>query len=101
MIAECCGGRFSGSVDSLSVAEEFWGGDEQDGGGVPGSATFPYLKRAERWCVSLCIKGSQGIHYALKDKALAALVIEDKKRQYAAAEKHLEDVLQSALATSE
>ncbi|KAK3025072.1 hypothetical protein RJ639_044876 [Escallonia herrerae] len=35
------------------------------------------------------------------DKALAALAIEDKKRQYAAAEKHLEDVLQSALATSE
>lgn len=35
------------------------------------------------------------------DKALAALAIEDKKRQYAAAEKHLEDVLHSALATSE
>lgn len=35
------------------------------------------------------------------DKALAALAIEDKKRQYAAAEKYLEDVLQSALATSE
>ncbi|XP_034703359.1 AUGMIN subunit 1-like isoform X1 [Vitis riparia] len=35
------------------------------------------------------------------DKALAALAIEDKKRQYAAAEKRLEDVLQSALATSE
>lgn len=35
------------------------------------------------------------------DKALAALAIEDKKRQYAAAEKHLEDVLQSALASSE
>lgn len=33
------------------------------------------------------------------DKALAALAIEDKKRQYAAAEKYLEDVLQSALAT--
>ncbi|KAK6913714.1 hypothetical protein RJ641_021035, partial [Dillenia turbinata] len=31
------------------------------------------------------------------DKALAALAIEDKKRQYAAAEKYLEDVLQSAL----
>ncbi|CAI8597730.1 unnamed protein product [Vicia faba] len=31
------------------------------------------------------------------DKALAALAIEDKKRQYAAAEKHLEDVLQTAL----
>ncbi|PNX97335.1 HAUS augmin-like protein complex subunit 1-like protein, partial [Trifolium pratense] len=30
------------------------------------------------------------------DKALAALAIEDKKRQYAAAEKHLEDVLQTA-----
>ncbi|KAK1390531.1 AUGMIN subunit 1 [Heracleum sosnowskyi] len=35
------------------------------------------------------------------DKALAALAIEDKKRQYAAAEKYLEDVLQSALSTSE
>ncbi|CAL0315219.1 unnamed protein product [Lupinus luteus] len=34
------------------------------------------------------------------DKALAALAIEDKKRQYAAAEKYLEDVLQSALANS-
>ncbi|VAI87567.1 unnamed protein product [Triticum turgidum subsp. durum] len=33
------------------------------------------------------------------DKALAALAIEDKKRQYAAAEKYLEDVLQSALTT--
>ncbi|XP_030528199.1 AUGMIN subunit 1 [Rhodamnia argentea] len=35
------------------------------------------------------------------DKALAALAIEDKKRQYAAAEKYLEDVLHSALSTSE
>ncbi|TYG94343.1 hypothetical protein ES288_A11G181500v1 [Gossypium darwinii] len=35
------------------------------------------------------------------DKALGALAIEDKKRQYAAAEKYLEDVLQSALATSD
>ncbi|KAK4485501.1 hypothetical protein RD792_008143 [Penstemon davidsonii] len=35
------------------------------------------------------------------DKALAALAIEDKKLQYAAAEKHLEDVLQSAFASSE
>ncbi|KAJ0091154.1 AUGMIN subunit 1 [Pistacia vera] len=35
------------------------------------------------------------------DKALAALAIEDKKRQYAAAEKYLEDVLQSALATND
>ncbi|KAG4120853.1 hypothetical protein ERO13_D11G169000v2 [Gossypium hirsutum] len=35
------------------------------------------------------------------DKALAALAIEDKKMQYAAAEKYLEDVLQSALATSD
>ncbi|KAG8086994.1 hypothetical protein GUJ93_ZPchr0010g8327 [Zizania palustris] len=33
------------------------------------------------------------------DKALAALAIEDKKRQYAAAEKYLEEVLQSALTT--
>ncbi|KAL8460006.1 hypothetical protein ACS0TY_031787 [Phlomoides rotata] len=33
--------------------------------------------------------------------ALAALAIEDKKRQYDAAEKYLEDVLQSALASSE
>lgn len=37
----------------------------------------------------------------VQDKALAALAIEDKKRQYAAAEKYLEDVLQSALATSD
>ncbi|KAJ4835752.1 AUGMIN subunit 1 [Turnera subulata] len=35
------------------------------------------------------------------DKALAALAIEDKKRQYAAAEKYLEDILHSALATSD
>ncbi|GMP82854.1 hypothetical protein CsSME_00036984 [Camellia sinensis var. sinensis] len=35
------------------------------------------------------------------DKPLAALAIEDKKRQYAAAEKCLEDVLQSALSTTE
>ncbi|CAM8912646.1 unnamed protein product [Rhodiola kirilowii] len=35
------------------------------------------------------------------DKALAALAIEDKKRQYAEAEKYLEDVLQSALAAPE
>ncbi|OMO57236.1 HAUS augmin-like complex subunit 1 [Corchorus capsularis] len=35
------------------------------------------------------------------DKALAALAIEDKRRQYAAAEKYLEDVLQTALATSD
>jgi len=35
-----------------------------------------------------------------QDKALAALAIEDKRRQYAAAEKYLEDVLQSALTTT-
>ncbi|XP_039141816.1 AUGMIN subunit 1 isoform X1 [Dioscorea cayenensis subsp. rotundata] len=35
------------------------------------------------------------------DKALAALAIEEKKRQYAAAEKYLEDVLHSALTTPE
>ncbi|KAI3904414.1 hypothetical protein MKW98_014594 [Papaver atlanticum] len=35
------------------------------------------------------------------DKALAALAIEEKRRQYAAAEKYLEEVLHSALATSE
>ncbi|XP_019059318.1 PREDICTED: AUGMIN subunit 1 isoform X2 [Tarenaya hassleriana] len=35
------------------------------------------------------------------DKALAALAIEDKKRQFAAAEKYLEEVLQSALATGD
>ncbi|KAI4341234.1 hypothetical protein MLD38_025982 [Melastoma candidum] len=35
------------------------------------------------------------------DKALAALAIEDKKRQYMAAEKYFEDVLQSALATTD
>ncbi|XP_047315360.1 AUGMIN subunit 1 [Impatiens glandulifera] len=33
------------------------------------------------------------------DKALAALAIEDKKRQYAAADKYLEDLLSSTLAT--
>lgn len=33
------------------------------------------------------------------DKALAALAIEDKKRQYAAANKYLDDLLSSALAT--
>ncbi|RWR91449.1 HAUS augmin-like protein complex subunit 1 [Cinnamomum micranthum f. kanehirae] len=35
------------------------------------------------------------------DKALAALAIEDKRRQYAAAEKYLEEVLHSALDTAE
>ncbi|XP_057486596.1 AUGMIN subunit 1-like [Actinidia eriantha] len=35
------------------------------------------------------------------DKDLAALAIEDKEREYAATEKCLEDVLQSALATTE
>ncbi|XP_020583948.1 AUGMIN subunit 1 [Phalaenopsis equestris] len=35
------------------------------------------------------------------DKALAALAIEDKKRQYAAAEKYLEEVLHSALTVPE
>ncbi|KAF5206686.1 Augmin subunit [Thalictrum thalictroides] len=35
------------------------------------------------------------------DKALAALAIEEKRRQYTAAEKYLEDVLHSALATTE
>ncbi|KAG1326900.1 AUGMIN subunit 1 [Cocos nucifera] len=35
------------------------------------------------------------------DKALAALAIEDRKRQYAAAEKYLEEVLHSALTTPE
>lgn len=39
--------------------------------------------------------------FFIQDKALAALAIEDKKRQYAAAEKYLEDVLHSALSTSE
>ncbi|XP_020884809.1 AUGMIN subunit 1 isoform X1 [Arabidopsis lyrata subsp. lyrata] len=34
------------------------------------------------------------------DKALAALAIEDKKRQFAASEKYLEEVLQSALETN-
>lgn len=37
----------------------------------------------------------------LQDKALAALAIEDKRRQYAAAEKYLEEVLHSALTTTE
>ncbi|XP_074578702.1 AUGMIN subunit 1-like [Curcuma longa] len=35
------------------------------------------------------------------DKTLASLAIEDKKRQYAAAEKYLEEVLQSALTAAE
>ncbi|KAL5703149.1 AUGMIN subunit 1 [Ranunculus cassubicifolius] len=35
------------------------------------------------------------------DKALAALAIEDKRRQYAEAEKYLEEVLHSALETTE
>ncbi|XP_042516654.1 AUGMIN subunit 1 [Macadamia integrifolia] len=35
------------------------------------------------------------------DKTLAALAIEDKRRQYAAAEKYLEEVLHSALSTTE
>ncbi|XP_031482360.1 AUGMIN subunit 1 isoform X1 [Nymphaea colorata] len=35
------------------------------------------------------------------DKALAALAIEDKRRQYSAAEKYLEEVLQSALNPTE
>ena len=33
----------------------------------------------------------------VQDKALAALAIEDKNRQYADAEKYLDDVLRSAL----
>lgn len=37
----------------------------------------------------------------LQDKALATLAIEDKKRQYADAEKYLEDVLHSALTTTD
>lgn len=37
----------------------------------------------------------------VQDKALAALAIEDKKRQYAAAEKYLEDVLHSALSSTD
>jgi hypothetical protein len=45
-------------------------------------------------CLFLPISGNCN-----QDKALAALAIEDKKRQYAAAEKYLEDVLQSALTT--
>ncbi|XP_021744585.1 AUGMIN subunit 1-like [Chenopodium quinoa] len=35
------------------------------------------------------------------DKALASLAIEDKRRQFAAAEKYLEEVLQSALSTTD
>ncbi|KAI3883417.1 hypothetical protein MKX03_031882 [Papaver bracteatum] len=35
------------------------------------------------------------------DKALAALAIEEKRKQYAAAEKYLEEVRHSALAMSE
>ena len=37
----------------------------------------------------------------MQDKALAALAIEDKRRQYAGAEKYLEEVLPSALDTAE
>ena len=36
-----------------------------------------------------------------QDKALAALTVERKKREYADAEKRLEDVLRSALSPSE
>ena len=36
--------------------------------------------------------------YFLQDRALADLAIEDKKRQFDAAEKYFDDVLQSALA---
>lgn len=35
--------------------------------------------------------------FFVKDKALAALAVEEKKMQFAAAEKHLEEVLQSAI----
>ncbi|CAH9086181.1 unnamed protein product [Cuscuta epithymum] len=35
------------------------------------------------------------------DKALAALAIEEKKRQYTDAEKYLDDILQSALGSSD
>uniref|UniRef100_A0A453RTM1 Uncharacterized protein n=1 Tax=Aegilops tauschii subsp. strangulata TaxID=200361 RepID=A0A453RTM1_AEGTS len=56
------------------------------------------------WQTKLVMMDSKERQYILqvsnyKDKALAALAIEDKKRQYAAAEKYLEDVLQSALTT--
>ena len=37
----------------------------------------------------------------MQDKDLAALAIEDKRRQYTAAEKYLEEVLHSALDTAE
>ncbi|KAG6413666.1 hypothetical protein SASPL_126380 [Salvia splendens] len=47
------------------------------------------------------LRSYQDLPPVVSDKALAALAIEDKKRQYAAAEKYLEDVLQSALASSE
>ncbi|OWM86352.1 hypothetical protein CDL15_Pgr010694 [Punica granatum] len=36
-----------------------------------------------------------------RDKALAALAIEDKKRQYAVAKKYFEDVLHSALSSTD
>jgi HAUS augmin-like complex subunit 1 len=41
------------------------------------------------------------VHFCKQDKALAALAIEDKKRQFTAAEKYLEEVLQSALETND
>uniref|UniRef100_A0A175YNV8 Uncharacterized protein n=1 Tax=Daucus carota subsp. sativus TaxID=79200 RepID=A0A175YNV8_DAUCS len=66
----------------------------------------PCEAQMENWNTNLHVIASKEQQYLqqhanYKDKALAALAIEDKKRQYAAAEKYLEDVLQSALATSE
>ena len=39
------------------------------------------------------------LHRLAQDKALAGLAIEDKRREYEAAEKYLEDALHSALHT--
>lgn len=52
-------------------------------------------------CVGFLLQIVNFSLFFIQDKALAALAIEDKKRQYGAAEKYLEDVLHSALATSE
>ncbi|KAF2308192.1 hypothetical protein GH714_036617 [Hevea brasiliensis] len=49
----------------------------------------------------LLIQLIMNMDLGLTDKALAALAVEDKKRQYAAAETYLEDLFHSALATSD
>lgn len=53
------------------------------------------------WFFDILESDSNALSICIQDKALAALAIEDKKRQYAAAEKYLEEVLHSALTTPE